>query len=105
MKRAHLATLAIILGLVAGIAWSASRTTLAPPGGDEVWRYDIIQIKQTSQDGRESFPVLFRIDTATGQTWRYLPPVKFQRDVVEGWIPIPEINDDRLLREDERFLP
>jgi hypothetical protein len=105
MKRIQIATLIVVLGLIAGIAWSYSRTSLEAPGGDEVWRYDIVQIKQYGGDGEETFPILLRLDTATGKTWRYIPPIKHERDIVEGWIQIPEITDDRLLDEDKRFLP
>jgi hypothetical protein len=105
MKRSHTPILVIGMLLIAGLAWSYTRTTLDAPGGEEVWRYDIIQVRSSAAD-KDEFPILFRVDTATGKTWRYLPPVNVQRnDVVEGWLQVPEITDDRLLREDERFLP
>ena len=91
--------------LAAGFVWAgASATTQTVPVREEaLGRFYLVQTTHQFA-GSAQADILLRVDTVSGQTWRYVPPMEGHR-VNEGWLPIPEITDQRQLQDRHRFLP
>jgi hypothetical protein len=104
MKRSVPLWVVVGMILMAAAVWARTRqTSLTFPGGDQVERYWLFQASYEFASG-ERTDIIFRVDTQTGQTWRYVPPVA-DKDIPEGWIVVGEIIDRDLVDEEGRFLP
>ena len=96
---------AAMFAAVAAVAWATHEplTTFAGQEKGDVGRYYLFQGTVGYTSG-EAIPAILRVDSQTGKTGRYMPPVD-DREYAEGWLELPDIIDKNLIDQGNRFLP